>query len=389
MVADRVAAPANPPGWNAILLATATIGVSNSVVFALLGNLQDEYGFSDLGLGLIAGAGFVVGLIGQILFAPFADKGHSKLLLLLGLAAAVAGSISFALSSSLIALILSRCLTGASTSLYLPSVRAIAISVDRDNVARRLGVLGAAELGGFVIGPMIGGLLVGPFGIRVPFLVNGIAALVGLALLIPRKLPEPPRTDRHQLGFDLLRLPQVRTGVLLSMAAFAPVGFYDAVLDRFLTDLGATELVVGLSFLLFGLPFALLAPTGGRLVDRIGAVPASVIAMALVTPLVASYGFISVPIVIALLSGVEGCIQALGVPAVQSAVARAAPEGRAAAAQGLAGAGNLTMGAITAFSAGPMYGNLGPEWMFCIAAAVGAVLTVLAMLQRPARSAAG
>lgn len=389
MVADRVAAPANPPGWHAILLATATIGVSNSVVFALLGNLQDEYGFSDLGLGLIAGAGFVVGLVGQIVFAPFADKGHSKLLLVLGLVAAVAGSVSFALSSSLVALILSRCLTGASSSLYLPSVRAIVISIDRDNMARRLGVLGAAELGGFVIGPMLGGLLVGPFGLRVPFLVNGAAALIGLALLIPRKLPEPPRTDRHQLGFDLLRLPQVRTGVLLSMAAFAPVGFYDAILDRFLTDLGATELIVGLSFLLFGLPFALLAPTGGRLVDRIGPVRASVIAMALVTPLVLSYGFIAVPIVIAVLSGVEGCIQALGVPAVQSAVARAAPEGRAAAAQGLAGAGNLAMGAVTAFSAGPIYGNLGPGWMFGIAASVGAVLTVLAVIQRRSWTAPG
>jgi MFS family permease len=92
--------------------------------------------------------------------------------------------------------------------------------------------------------------------------------------------------------------------------------------------------------------------------------------------------------VIALLSGVEGCVQALGVPAVQSAVAQAAPEGRAAAAQGLAGAGNLTMGAITAFSAGPIYGNLGPEWMFCIAATVGAALTVLAMLKRATRSTA-
>lgn len=386
MVADGVAAPPNPPGWHAILLATATIGVSNSVVFALLGNLQDEYGFSNLGLGLIAGAGFIVGLIGQLAFAPFADKGHSKLLLVLGLAAAVAGSISFALSSSLVTLIASRCLTGASTSLYLPSARAIVISIDRDQVARRLGVLGAAELGGFVIGPMLGGLLVDPFGVRVPFLVNGVAALVGLALLVPRQLPEPPRTDRHQFGFDLLRRPQVRTGVLLSMAAFAPVGFYDAILDRYLTDLGATEAVVGLAFLLFGLPFALLAPRGGRLVDRIGAVPASVIAMALVTPLVVTYGFITVPIVIALLSGVEGCIQALGVPAVQSAVARAAPEGRAAAAQGLAGAGNLAIGTVTAFSAGPIYGQLGAGWMFSIAATLGAVLTVLAVVQRGHRA---
>ena len=43
-----------PPGWYPLLLASAAIGIANSVVFALLGNLQDEYGFGDAGLGLIA-----------------------------------------------------------------------------------------------------------------------------------------------------------------------------------------------------------------------------------------------------------------------------------------------------------------------------------------------
>ena len=167
---------------------------------------------SDLfGLGLITGAGFVVGLLGQVFFAPFADRGHSKRLLLLGLCAAVAGSVSFALSTSLVMLVLSRCVTGISNSLFLPSVRAIVASIDREHMAQRLGVLGAVELAGFVIGPTVGRILVGPFGLKVPFLVMGSFAVLGLVLLAPRSLPEPPTDPYKRLAFDLLRLPRVRT----------------------------------------------------------------------------------------------------------------------------------------------------------------------------------
>ncbi|MFZ9629067.1 MAG: MFS transporter [Ilumatobacteraceae bacterium] len=375
------AAARHPAGWYAILLATATIGMSNSVVFALLSNLQDEFGFANFGLGLIAGTGFVVGLVGQIVFAPLADRGHSKRLLLLGLAAAVAGSVSFALSTTLLMLVLSRCLTGVSNSLFLPSVRAIVSSIDRDRVAQRLGVLGAVELAGFVVGPTVGGLLVGPFGLKVPFLVMGTFAVLGLLLLAPRTLPEPPTDPHRRLAFDLLRIPRVRTAILLSIALFVPVGFYDSILDRYLTDLGAPDGLIGFAFLLFGVPFALLASTGGRIVDRIGAVRGAVITAVLVTPLVVSYGLIRSPLVIVLLSGVEGVVQALGIPAVQAAVASSAPEGRAGAAQGLAGAGNLAMGALTAFSAGPIYAGLGSEGMFAIAALGTLAVTGLALVQ--------
>ena len=45
------------PGWGVLLFAAVAIGVANSVVYGLLGNLQDTYGFGDSGLGLIAGVG--------------------------------------------------------------------------------------------------------------------------------------------------------------------------------------------------------------------------------------------------------------------------------------------------------------------------------------------
>ncbi len=374
-----------PAGWYPLLLATGTIGIANSVVFALLSNLQDKYGFSDAGLGLIAGSGFLVGLIGQIFLAPFADRGHSKTLLLAGLGVAVLGNVLFALSGSLVTLVASRAVVGLSNSLFLPAARAIAVRISPDNVAQRLGTMSGIELAGFVTGPAIGGFLVGPFGLKVPFLVTGAFALAGAALLAPRKLPEPfidhASSERHRLALDLLRLPRVRSGVLMSIALFLPVGFYDATLDVYLTDRGASDVFIGMTFLAYGIPFALLSTMGGKLSDRRGAVRVAFISTLLVAPVTASYGLIAVPMVILVLTAVEGCLQALGVPASQSMVASAAPAGRTAAAQGLAGGGNLLIAAITAYSAGSLYELVGAGWLYSIAAAGVALFASLSLWQ--------
>lgn len=377
-----------PAGWYPLLVATASIGIANSVVFSLLSNLQDRYGFSDGGLGLIAGSGFLVGLIGQILLAPLADRGHSKALLLAGLAMAVLGSIAFALAGSLLTLVLARCVVGLSNSLFMPASRAIAVSISPDNVAQRLGTMSGVELAGFVTGPVIGGLLVGPFGVKVPFLVAGAFALAAALMLAPRALPQPPIGTEQRLAFDLLRLPRIRAGVLMSMALFLPVGFYDATLDRYLTDMGASDVLIGLSFLAYGIPFAILATAGGRLADRKGALRVALISTLAVAPLTGLYGFITVPLVIVGFSVVEGSVQALGVPASQSMVASGAPIGRAAAAQGLAGSGNLLIAAITAYVAGDMYERWGSEWMFTIAGTGVVTFALLAVWQGRPRPAA-
>lgn len=374
-----------PAGWYPLLLATATIGIANSVIFGLLSNLQDKYGFSDAGLGLIAGSGFLVGLLGQLFLAPLADRGHSKTLLLAGLGCAVLGNVLFIFSGSLVTLVASRAVVGLSNSLFLPAARGIAVRISPDNVAERLGTMSGIELAGFVTGPVIGGFLVGPFGLKVPFLVTGAFALVGAALLAPRKLPhiiaDPGDSDRPRLALDLLRLPRVRSGLLMSVALFMPVGFYDATLDRYLTDRGASDVFIGLTFLAYGVPFALLATSGGRLADRRGALRVAFFSTILVAPVTMSYGLIAVPMVILVVTILEGCLQALGVPASQSMVAAAAPLGRAASAQGLAGASNLLIAAITAYSAGSLYELVGASWLYSIAACGVASFAMLSVWQ--------
>ncbi|HQY83754.1 MAG: MFS transporter [Ilumatobacteraceae bacterium] len=365
-------------GWYPLLLATASIGVANSVVFSLLSDLQDKYRFPNYGLGLIAGTGFLVGFVGQILLAPLADRGHSKTLLIAGLAMAVLGSVFFALSSSLLAFVCSRAVVGLSNSLFLPASRAIAVTIEPGNVGHRLSVLGGVELAGFVTGPVLGGWLVGPFGVRVPFLAAGAFALAGGLMLLPRALPQPPLGPPRGLAFDLLRIPRIRAGVALSVALFVPVGFYDAVLDRYMTDRGASNTMIGFAFLAFGIPFAIVASFGGRLADRRGALRVGLISAVLVVPITVGYGFVTVPLVIVAMSAVEGIIQAIGSPASQAVVADGAPVGRAAAAQGLAGSMNLLVGAFTGYAAGTIYETYGSEVLFGIAGAGVLLFTAVA-----------
>lgn len=372
----------HPDGWYALLLATAAVGIANSVVFSVLSDLQDEYGFADFGLGLIAGSGMVVGFVGQLLLAPLADRGHSKTLLIAGLLVAVLGSVLFAGSSSLLGFVFARGVVGLSNGLFIPAARAIAASMSDENVAERLGRLGGIELAGFVTGPVIGGVLVGPLGVRWPFLVCGAIALVAAVALAPRSLPAPPMLERaSRLSFDLLRERRMQVGVLLNVALFFPVGMYDAILDRYMTDRGASNTMIGISFLLYGIPFALLASRGGRLADRRGAFKLSVLAIVLVVPLTAAYGLLTAPLVIMSIFFIEGAVQALGVPASLAFVAQAAPLGRASAAQGLAGSMNLLAAALSAFTAPIIYERWGAGVTFSAAAIVVALCGTLAVVR--------
>ncbi len=368
-------------GLNTLLAASFAIGVSNSVVFSVLSDLQDKYRFSDAGLGWIAGSGFVVGVLAQLFIAPYADHGHSKALLIAGLTLAVVGGVVFAGSSSITMFIAARGILGLSNGVFTPAARSIVASMSDERVAERLGRLGGIELAGFVTGPVIGGALVGPLGLRWPFLVCSTAAAAAAVTLVGRRLPEPHRSERRQrIGIDLLRRRDMKVAMLLAVGLFLPIGVFDALWDRYLTDRGASNILVGLSFLMYGIPFALLATRGGRLADRLGPVRVGVVAMAIAALCTASYGLITVPLVIVGVLMLEGSVQAMAVPAGQAAVAAAAAIGRAGAAQGLAGSGQLLAAATASFAAPAIYGALGAGAVFAIAGGIMLVCALIATM---------
>ncbi|MGA0862589.1 MAG: MFS transporter [Ilumatobacteraceae bacterium] len=358
-------------GIGPLLLCGFAVPVSNSMIFPALSDLQDKYDFDDAGLGLIAAAGFATSFVVQLFLAPRADKGHPKRFVLAALLLASLGSTLFAFGESLAMFIVARAVAGASLGTSGPAIRAIAANIDKSRAAERLGRLRGVELAGFTGGPLIGALLIEPFGLRGAFLIFAVVALAAFAFVIGRTIPELPTSDNSgRLSFELLRLKPVRAAVLASLTLFVPVGIYDALWDRYITDQGGNNFQVGLTFLLYTIPFIVLGAAGGRLADRRGPAKMTVVGLFATVPLVLVYGILRDPWLLVGFAIVEGVIGAMSIPAAQSLMAQVAPKGRAAAAQGLAGSGDLLTATVMSLISPAIYGAAGPLATFGFAAAL-------------------
>ena len=358
-------------GIGPLLLCGFAVPVSNSMIFPALSDLQDKYSFSDAGLGFIAASGFLTSFFVQLFLAPLADRGKPKRFVLAALLLASIGSTLFAFGGSLWVFVIARGIAGASLGTSGPAVRAIVANLDKSRSAERLGRLRGVELAGFTGGPLIGALLIEPFGLRGAFLIFGVVALLAFLFVFTRHIPALPVSgESRRPSLELLRLRPVRAAAIASLTLFIPVGIYDALWDRYITDRGGNNLMVGLTFLLYTIPFILMGAAGGRLADRRGAERMTVVGIFMTIPLVFVYGLLESAWLLVAFAVVEGVIGALSIPAAQSLMAKVAPEGRATAAQGLAGSGDLLAATLMSLLAPTLYGGFGPVATFGVAAAL-------------------
>ena len=352
-----------------LLFSVFATASANSVVFASMSELQEQYKYADSALGLIAGTGFAMGLLVQLFVAPLADRGHGKKLIQVGLGLAALGSVIFALGDSLTIFIVGRGIVGASIGLTFPAVRALAAHLDESRSAERLGAVAGMEIGGFVSGPLIGSLIIGPFGLDATFLLFGALAVMALFVISPRGFPElVSTTESQRLSFDLLRIRSVRVALILTLAVTFPTGMFDALWDRFLDDLGGNNAMTGLTFAVYGLPFILFSARAGKLIDKRSPIAVVLWLVIPISLLTISYGLIKNPWVILGVGLFEGIAQAAVIPAALSAIAKAAPLGRASAAQGLSGAVNVFGQMVAAFIAPTIYGAYGAFTTFFVVA---------------------
>ena len=352
-----------------LLFCTFSTAAANSVVFASMSELQEKYGYADSALGLIAGTGFALGLVVQLFVAPLADRGHGRKFIQVGLALAGIGSVVFVFGDSLGWFIVGRAFVGASLGCTFPAVRALAANLDRSRSAERLGAVAGTEIGGFVTGPLVGSLLIDPFGLDATFLVFGAMAVFALVVIMPRKFPELiSSNESRRLSFDLMRIRSMRVALILTLAVTFPTGMFDALWDRFLDDLGGNNAMTGLTFAVYGLPFILFSSRAGKLIDKRSPVAVVLWLVIPISLLTISYGIVKQPWIILGIGLFEGILQATMIPAALSAIAKAAPLGRASAAQGLSGAITVLGQMIAAFTAPSIYGAYGAFVTFFVVA---------------------
>lgn len=360
-------AGARSPSSFPVLVCSASLGVGVGVVFPLLAKFQDRYGFSDAGLGVTSAATFVAALVSGLFLAGLADRGHTRRLLVVGMALSALGLLWFATGTELWQFAGARLLEGFGTGLFTPAARKIVTAGDPDHAGMRLGRLTSAEFGGFLAGPVVGSLLSEWLGLAAPLLLVGFVQ-VGLAVWMAFVAIAPvgggSRSGSALGSLVMLRRPAVLGAAMLSLTMFLPIGVYDALWSRYLTDRGASTLFIGIGLSLYAVPIVLLAPSGGRLADRYGPVRAAVAAICVTIPLTLSYGLLASPLLITV-AGLLGAVpEAVGSPAVQTVMLRACRPDEVAAGQGVASAVNQ-FGAGFAALLGPIvYGAYGSSAVF-------------------------
>jgi len=357
-----------------LLLAIFVEAMGYGAIFGLIADLQDKYGFSNLGLGLIASAAFPAALVGQLGLSRFADTGHTRQLLWLGLVTAAAGMVWFWLGSELWEFIGARMLVGLGSGTFIPSARRIIISRNPENPGQAISIAGAADIGGFLIGiPVAKGLEAYFDSPNVPFLV--LAVLLVIVGPIATLAPEPPVSDHHVGGDEIRRvfaIPLARAGLLIGTGFAVIMGTFDAVAARFLKDLGGTDTELVLVMMILAVPLVFFMPIAGKVVDRVGPVRAGTTGLLISAPLIAAFGLTRNIWWIAVLGGLVALANSVVYTSGQAAVAESTtPVGLIGAGQGAYEATYATGAMVCSFVAPLIYVSTNAFPMWAVMGALG------------------
>ncbi len=358
-------------------LVTASMGV----IFAYLADLQDRYGLGFWELGFVAAAGFIAGLAAQLLLSPLVDRGHHRLVAWVSVITAVLGAYGFVFAEATWSLVTSRALAGLSFGLFGLVARKALIGRDISGSGAKVGGLLSCAVAGFISGPAIGAALSG-VSFEAPFLLTGtLMLLLGpvAAVLISKSPIAAAAVDYSDLG-NLLRRPRVQAAICIHVGVWGLIGIFDATVDRYLTDVGLSSAELAVGLLIIGIPLMGLPPYTGALAERLGGGRVAVPALLLFVPAVLLYGWIGGLVSFIAVGLAEAVTESYGVMGAQVLVLEATGAEQAAMGTGVLEAVGLMVAAGAAFGGPPLYGYVGPRWLFggwamaCLFLAVIAVL---------------
>ena len=343
------ASSARQPALGFIFVTLLLAMLGGGLVIPVLPGLVTEFQGGNVaegahGYGWIAGVFALMQFIGSPIIGALSDRYGRRRVLLISLAGSSIDYVIMALAPSLGWLFVARMISGL-TAAVLATVNAYVADVTPpEKRAQAFGLVGAAVGLGFVIGPVVGGLL-GQIDLRLPFwAAAGFAALNGIygAWVLPESLPPEKRR-----AFDWRRANP--RGALLALRRF-PVVFGLAGTHFIFwvaqTLLHATWVIytgyrygwtpgqVGASFALVGLCSALVqAVLVRRVLPWLGETRAIVIGCSITIAAYVAYGvategwIVYIIIVGASFAGIAG-------PALQSYISRHSPANEQGAVQG-------------------------------------------------------
>ena len=271
---------------------TGALSMGYGSVFTLLAEFREKFGFSETELGFIAGVGFFAGVIAQVGLARFADQGHVRLLIHIGMVVAIVSMLGMAAADQAWQFMAARFFLGAGTGAAGPAIRRILITRDPANMGSNLGAMGAFDVSGFVLGPVVAAVFAEFISLRAPFLF--LAALFAAVYVwsLSLDLSAGGAASIKVPVRRLLRIRPMLAGILAGIAFYTTIGVFEASWAVLLDDLGASTLLIALSISLFALPMIPLAPLGGKYAQRRGPIRVMAVTIMGAVGCMFVYGFV-------------------------------------------------------------------------------------------------
>jgi MFS transporter, DHA1 family, tetracycline resistance protein len=165
-----------------------------TIVMPLLGPFAAHYQFSDWQIGLLFSAYPVCQLVAGPILGRMSDRYGRRPLLIFSQAGTAVSFLILGLSRDFTVMLLARLLDGASGGNILVAQAYVADVTAPEDRARGMGLIGMAFGLGFVLGPLLGGVLLSlpladDWRLRLPFLVAAGFSTVAWVLVLAR-LPE-------------------------------------------------------------------------------------------------------------------------------------------------------------------------------------------------------
>lgn len=371
-----------------------------SVVMPLLAPFAKEYRFSDWQIGLLLSAFPMCQLVAGPILGRLSDRYGRRPVLVVSQAGTALSFLILGLARDFPTMLLARMLDGASGGNILVAQAYVADVTKPEDRARGLGLIGMAFGVGFVLGPLLGGLLVAyapvpaEWRLRLPFLVGAAFSALAFVLVLTR-LPESlPADVRARQGarvvtwhglVETVTHPVVGLLVLIGSLAVLAFGALEGTYSLFLRERmgwGAGGAAFAFSFL--GLISA--AVQGGlirRLVPRFGeprlivaGVATLAVGLAVLSGVVHTPALLGATLVVAVGQGLLS-------PSVSGLLSRVTPAGEQGAVFGTLSSAQTLARMVSYSVANLAFARVGPSAPFLGAAAVAvATLGLAAVVAR-------
>jgi DHA1 family inner membrane transport protein len=315
----------------ALTISAFAVGTTEFVIVGLLPTIAADLGVSTPSAGLLVSLYALGVTIGAPVLTALADRLPRKTLLLLLLALFTLGNAFAAFAPDYNSLVVARFITGLAHGVFFAIASTIAtdlVEPEKESSAIALVFLGLTVA--LVTGVPLGTFIGQNFGWQSTFLgvvALGVIGFIASAVLVPANLT---KTASAGLKAQLQVLTSPRLMLVYMITAIGYGGNFIAFtfLAPMLNEVtGLSAGAISLVMLLYGASVAVGNIAGGKLSDRIGAVPALTIIFAgLAVSLVALGAFLTSPISAIAVAAFWGGFAFANVPPLQSYVVQIARE---------------------------------------------------------------